>query len=244
MNYEKGDIPVRKDLEETHLEIWQSIASAGTWLEGAKRVEIARETRQAACCPFCVARKEALSPYAQPCEHETVSTLGPVEVDVVHRIVTDSSRITQKWIDGLQDEGIDDACYVEMMSVVNQVLVMDNFCVALGIPLTEIPDSLPGLPSCARPASAIKEGAFVAWIPAAEKGPDSDLFKSRLVANMYRAMSLVPDAVRASESLMVAHYVPYKKVPIYTDADHDRALGKSQMELVAARVSYLNDCLY
>jgi len=114
----------------------------------------------------------------------------------------------------------------------------------LGIPLTMIPDPLPGVPSRARPASAIKEGAFVAWIPASEKGPDSDLFKSRLVANMYRAMSLVPDAVRASEALMVAHYVPYEKVPIYTDADHDRALGKSQMELVAARVSYLNDCLY
>ena len=244
MNYENSDIPVRKDLEETHRLIWQGIASAGTWLTAAKRVEIAKETRQASNCQFCVTRKVALSPYAHPGSHTPGSALDPVEVDVVHRIVTDSSRITQKWIEGLEDQGIFDACYVEMLSVVNQVLVMDNFCVALGIPLTEIPEPAPGTPLRLRPVSAIKEDAFVPWIPAGEKGPDSEVFKSRLVVNMYRAMSLVPDAVRASETLMNTHYIPYEKVPIYTDADHDRAINKSQMELVAARVSYLNDCFY
>ncbi|MFT5560335.1 MAG: hypothetical protein ACI9Z9_000210, partial [Litorivivens sp.] len=64
MNYDNGDLPVRKDLKETHLEIWRGIASAGTWLDGEKRVEIARETRQAGNCQFCIARKEALSPYS------------------------------------------------------------------------------------------------------------------------------------------------------------------------------------
>ena len=78
------------------------------------------------------------------------------------------------------------------------------------------------------------------WIPAGEVGEDSELFGVGLVPNMQRAMSLVPDAVRAAQDLMTAHYMPYERVPLYSDADHDRALSKSQMELLAARVPFLN----
>jgi len=78
----------------------------------------------------------------------------------------------------------------------------------LGIPLKKIPDLLPSQPSRARPVSAVKNSALVACIPASAKESDSGLFKSRLVANLYRA------------------------------------LGKSQRQLVAAQVDYLNDYLY
>ena len=61
---------------------------------------------------------------------------------------------------------------------------------------------------------------------------------------MQRAMSLVPDAARGAQDLMTAHYMPYERVPVYRDGDHGRALNKSQMELLAARVSFLNDCFY
>ena len=244
INYDDASIPVREDLQQAHERAWQRIASAGTWLDAEKRLEIARETRQARNCRFCTSRKKALSPYAQTGPHEQISNLTPAEVDVVHRIVTDSGRITSSWVNGLQAEGIDDACYVEMISVVTQVLVVDDFCLALGIPPRPLPDPAPGTPTRARPVSATIQGAFVPWIPASEDSEDSELFGTGLVPNMHRAMSLVPDAVRAAQSLMAAHYVPYALVPIYSDADHDRALSKSQMELLAARVSFLNDCFY
>ena len=43
---------------------------------------------------------------------------------------------------------------------------------------------------------------------------------------------------------MASHYFPYEQVPRYTDADHDYAIDKMQIELLAARVSMHNDCFY
>ncbi|MFT7650913.1 MAG: hypothetical protein ACI9ON_000514 [Limisphaerales bacterium] len=244
ISYNNTSITVRHDLQQAHERAWQRIANAGTWLDAEKRLEIARETRQARSCRFCASRKKALSPYAQTGSHEQISNLAPIEVDVVHRVVTDSGRITSSWVSSLLAEGIEDACYVEMVSVVTQVLVVDDFCLALGTSLQPLPEPEPGIPTRARPVSAIREGAFVPWIPHSEVGEDSKLFGTGLVPNMHRAMSLVPDAVRAAQDLMAAHYMPYALVPIYGDADHNRALSKSQMELLAARVSFLNDCFY
>jgi hypothetical protein len=244
INYNSSSITIREDLHQAHDRAWQRIASAGTWLDATKRLAIAQETRQARSCGFCVSRKKALSPYRQAGPHDQDSNLTPAEVDVVHRIVTDSGRITSAWINSLQTEGIDDACYVEMLSVVTQVLVIDDFCLALAISPPPLPAPVPGIPAGVRPLSAKLEGAFVAWIPAGDQSEDSKLFSARLVPNMQRAMSLVPDAVRAAQELMSAHYMPYERVPVYRDGDHGRALSKSQMELLAARVSFLNDCFY
>ena len=162
---------------------------------------------------------------------------------MVHRIVTDSGRITASWVEGLEAQGIEDACYVEMLSVVTQVLVVDDFCLALGLPLQPLPNPESGPVAHERPASAVKGNTFVPWIPPAA-AEENDLFGSGPIVNMYRAMSLVPDAVRAAQDLMTVHYMPYQQVPRYTDADHQRAIDKSQMEVVAARVSFLNDCFY
>lgn len=244
MNYNSAAVSVREDLQAAHKRVWQRIARPGSWLDAATRLDIARETRQARECQFCVTRKEALSPYTESGPHEQVTQLGSAEVDVVHRIVTDSGRITSSWVDKLEAEGIDDTRYVEMLSVVTQVLVVDDFCIALGIALQPLPNPVPGPVTHARPASAVKESTFVPWIPPGAPAEDSDLFGTGPVVNMYRAMSLVPDAVRAAQDLMTVHYLPYQQVPRYTDADHQRALDKSQMELLAARVSFLNDCFY
>ena len=72
-----------------------------------------------------------------------------------------------------------------------------------------------------------------------------DLFDTRYwVPNVHRAFSLVPDATRTANDLMVSHYFRYEMVPRYTDADHDYAINKTQIELVALRVSRYNDCFY
>ena len=56
-----------------------------------------------------------------------------------------------------------------------------------------------------------------------------------------RALSLVPDEVRMLRRLSEAHYLPIEKIP---DPTCHRALDRMQMELVAARVSALNECFY
>jgi hypothetical protein len=61
---------------------------------------------------------------------------------------------------------------------------------------------------------------------------------------VHRAFSLVPDATRLADELMSSHYFPYEMVPRYTDADHNYAINKMQIELIASRVSMYNDCFY
>ena len=97
--YADSPYPVRQGLKDAHRNYWQALASPGTWFNGAERVAIAAEVRNALDCPFCAERKTALSPYAVKGEHRSGTQLDPRVVDAVHRVITDQSRITQAYID-------------------------------------------------------------------------------------------------------------------------------------------------
>ena len=56
-------------------------------------------------------------------------------------------------------------------------------------------------------------------------------------------MSLVPDSVRMLLRLGDAHYLPLKSIMVPND-NADSALSRSQIELLAGRVSALSDCFY
>jgi alkylhydroperoxidase family enzyme len=53
----------------------------------------------------------------------------------------------------------------------------------------------------------------------------------------------VPDALRDWRSLAAAQYLSLEDMTNYERHEH-RALGRAQMELVAARVSAINECFY
>ena len=59
-----------------------------------------------------------------------------------------------------------------------------------------------------------------------------------------RALSLVPDEVRMLRALAPSHYVPFERVTDPGFTPPGRALARPQMELIAARVSALNECFY
>ena len=70
-----------------------------------------------------------------------------------------------------------------------------------------------------------------------------ELFEGRpLVPNVLRALSLVPDAVRQLKELSTAHYLPIDDV--VDPRARGPVLSRAQMELVAGRVSALNECFY
>src|SRR5438552_2311154 len=82
----------------------------------------------------------------------------------------------------------------------------------------------------------------VAWGPIIEErtGPQADLYgDGAFIPNIVRALSLVPDEVRMLRRLSDTHYLAIEKIP---DPTARRALDRMQMELVAARVSALNEC--
>jgi hypothetical protein len=56
-----------------------------------------------------------------------------------------------------------------------------------------------------------------------------------------KAMSLVPDEVRGLKDLSNAHYMPFSELMRMTS---NRSIDRGQVELIAGRVSALNECFY
>ena len=246
LDYSASPVPVREDIIAAHARIWDRVRHAGAWWTGAQRVEIATEVRNALDCDFCRARKTAPSPSSVQGEHRSqAKDLPPPAVDAVHRIVTDAQRLSKEWVERLASEGVSDAHYVELLGVVVAVLSIDEVHRGLGIDLLPLPTPEAGEPTRIRP-DGLASGT--AWVPmmtlaGSRKGPNSDLFEGLPVApNVIAAMSLVPDAVRDLKTLSNAHYVP--TIEVANPTFHGRALDRSQIELVAGRVSALNECFY
>jgi alkylhydroperoxidase family enzyme len=238
-----GAFRVRADIHAAHCGLWEHLRTPGTWWTGTQRVAIATEARQADQCDFCAARKSALSPAAVQGEHTRTAMLPRHVVDVIHRVRTDPARLSRTWFDAVIAGGLDIGSYVELIGVVTMITGVDYFARALGIAPFPLPAPRPGAPSRSVPASAQAGTAWVPMIaPEDAVGPEADLYPPRaVIPNIVRALSFVPDEVRMLQTLAAAHYLPVDRIG---DPTARRSLDRMQMELVAARVSALNQCFY
>ena len=246
ISYAGAPVAVRDDLATAHAQAWAALAAPGTWWTGAERVAIAAETRAARDCKLCLARKQALSPEAVAGAHDRCTTLPEAVVDVAHRIASDPARLSRRWFEDVTTNGISDAHYVEALAVVARTVSIDSFCRGLGLAPHGLPEAQPGEPSRHRPAGARNGEAWVALVATSDAtGSEADLYGgARRAPNVMRALSLVPDEVRMLRSLAPSHYVPFERVPDAGFTPPGRALSRAQMELIAARVSALNECFY
>lgn len=206
---------------------------------------MADEARRARFCALCRSRKESLSPYGDGGEHEHGGRLPEMVVDAVHRIATDPGRLKKSWYEGLLQSGLTDGQYVEIVSVVVVVVTVDEFHHALGMGLEPLPVPTSGEPSRYRPPGARLAGA---WVPMVLTdgaiGDEADLYGgSNRIVNVVSALSLIPDAVRMAGKILNAYYMPGEDMPNFGH-NGGRALHRSQMEFIAARVSAFNDCFY
>lgn len=244
LDHAGAGVQVRDDIQQSHRTMIDQLRGPGCWFTGAERIAIAQESRAALACPLCAERKTALSPEQPKGEHASVSGLNPALVELAHRIRTDSGRLSRSWFERLTSEALSVEEYVEAVGVVTFTAGIDAFCRSLGIARFEFGDPLPGEPTRHRPAN-LKEG--IAWVPilAPEdaRGPEADLYEpAAMVPNIARALSLVPDHVRLLQEETRSHYMPMPDIA--NPAAGGRAIDRLQMELVAARVSSLNECFY
>jgi hypothetical protein len=243
IDYSSSPYPVREDLIDEHRKAWRRLAEPGAFLDGARRVAVAREVRNAPACGLCARRKDALSPYAIDGAHDHLGALSPSEVEVVHRIVTDSGRLSRAWVDGILDSGIEDTEYVEIVSIVAVVMVIDTFRRALGLTPFELPEPVAGAPSgYSAPGAKHHDGWIRLVVPEDVVPEDGVLYDGPAVSPVLKALSLVPDAKRAYWDLAACHYLPGDQMTNF--ATEIRAIDRMQMELVAARVSSLHQCVY
>ncbi|MBI4967251.1 MAG: hypothetical protein HZC25_03940 [Rhodospirillales bacterium] len=236
--------PVRADLVAAHQKAWERIAAPGTWLTGKRRLAVAAEIRQARQCAHCQAIKAALSPHAVKGTHQSLGELSPAEIELVHRAVSDSGRLSESWAMALLDQGLPDTEYVEIAGLVAMVSVMDACTLALGLPDTPLQAPKPGEPSRYRPPGAAKKAA---WLPITEPEDaveaDGYLYPSPKAGYIYRGLSLVPQSLRDYWEMVEAHYLTAQHIYDFGTSG-PRAISRPQMELMAARVSALHQCAY
>ncbi|MBM3393534.1 MAG: hypothetical protein FJY37_02605, partial [Betaproteobacteria bacterium] len=126
------DLPVREDLAQAHRRAWAAIAAPGTWLSAARRVAIAAEIRRARDCAHCARIRAALSPEGVPGAHDTLGEVSPAEVELIHRVVSDPGRLSEKWSQSVLAAGLAEGEYVEIVGLIAMVMMMDTFTRALG----------------------------------------------------------------------------------------------------------------
>ena len=62
LSYASSPFAIRDDLVAAHGRVWERLTNAGTWLDGATRVQVAAEARHARSCTLCAKQKDACPP--------------------------------------------------------------------------------------------------------------------------------------------------------------------------------------
>ena len=241
--YPDTPVPVRADLADAQEQEWARLSQSGTWWDGRERVSIAGEVRLAHSCSFCKERKAALSPYAVEGEHDSEGILPPVAVEVVHRVTTDPQRLSRAFYDKAIEGGLTPEQYVELIGITVLTVSVDAFCRSLGIAQRPLPEPQPGEPARMKASGKLFYGAFVPLL-AKPSGPDTDLYADvplPVAPNIVRSLSLVPEEARGLQNLAQAEYLTFDDLVNFTA---QRSLDRRQTELVATRVSALNECFY
>jgi len=242
ISYADACVPVREDIPASHRRAWSRLARPGAWWSGSERVAVAAEVRNASKCPLCAERKTAPSPNSVEGKHATLGALPDAAVEVIHRVTTDPGSLSKSWFDAVTSETLSDGQYVEIIGVVVTVVSIDSFCRGMGLPPNPLPAAEPGDPTRRRPEGAEHDGAWVPMLdPSRLAESEADLFGGSRTGNVIRALSLVPDEVRGLKDLSAAHYLAMDDM---IDLDKGRSIDRRQVELIAGRVSALNECFY
>lgn len=244
ISFEGLPLRVREDIAASQRRAWERIGRPGSWWTGAERLAIAAEARNALTCRLCRKRKQALSPRQVRGEHDSFGLLPAAAVEATHAIRTDPGRLTRSWLDGVLDDELTPERYVELVGVVVTTVVVDTFARGLGASVPPLPSGpVQGEPTRRRPKGARFQKHWVPTLAPEDVAPgELDPYAGNRAANIHRALSLVPEEVVGFFDLGQTHYLSSAQM---TDLGvRHRAIDRAQIELLAARVSALNQCVY
>ncbi len=151
--------------------------------------------------------------------------LSGVAGAVARRVSAEPATIRPDWIDTNLVAGLDHLAYVEIIGIVARLAAVDTFLLGIGWPERPLPPAQPGEPS----RQVVDEATITdAAVPMVGTGAPGSL-----------------TAVAAeSEAQFDLHGALYLSIDEMGDMDISKDLHRTQMELVAARTSRLNDCFY
>lgn len=242
LDYSDASCPIRTALSDAHIVAWDRLSRPGTWLTGAERVAVMAEARHARRTAYCADLRAAMSPYNVDARPDTLGEVPENWVELIHRLVCDPGRLTEGWYRRVIESGVAETEYVEIVSIVAHITAIDTFARGLGIPERPLPEPQDGEPSRYRPAEARQHEAWVPNISRAEHGPNEADYFSETTANIQRALTLVPDEARGFFKLVAVQYL--SRHEMFDFANEYRAISHAQIELLASRVSAINQCTY
>lgn len=213
---------VRGGVVESQDRVWEAIGRPGSWWSGLERVEIATQARAAR-----LARVDP--PWLRKNLPDPGGRLPEIAVELIRTIAADASKIDRTWAEARVTQ-LGDAAYVELAAVTVLVCAIDTFADALGVDCEPLPIPAEGDPDHERNEAVADEGAFVPMqVP--WQGP-----------NVGRALSLVP----SQNSLFMGLVLQMYGGPgLFTEMVWEGTpLSRPQSELLAARVSAVNECFY
>ncbi len=241
--FQNAPAPIRADLFEALGRAWTQLAAPGAWLDGTQRVAVATAAREAWECNFCDQRKDALSPYTVAGEHDPTPPLPPSWLDVIHPVVRDSGRLTERWYRTARDAGIGEDEFVEIVSVTIITTTVDAYALGIGMTPPPLPTPAAGTPHRIRAPQATMGPGWISTIAPEHAGPDfEDFYANESHFYIRRSLTLVPDEVRRFWDLMNPLYMDDPRI---NETDGlDRGISRAQIEFLAARCSALLGCLY
>lgn len=152
----------------------------------------------------------------------------PAHVDeAARKVAADAISIRSDDIARWADDGMRVEAYVELVSVIVRLSAIDTAAFGLGLDATPLPSAVAGAPlESTVPGIDVVDG----WVPT-----DGPAFPPT-------AFTAVPGATEQWIDVSNVLYMPMEEMgdPAYVRDGVTRA----QIELVAARTSYLNDCFY
>ena len=236
--YADSAYPVRKDIVEVHASQFKKLGMPGTWGSGAQRLAVAAETRKA-CFEAGILENSTEE------EIKNDEILPDVAREVIRLLAVSPKDVNKACYDSALEGGLSDTEYVEIVGLVSRLVDLDVFARGLGVPLRQLPSAEKGEPSRERPEAAIQELAWVPTIPNPPEGGEAadKLYGGQPKPYIVRGLSLVPDEVRAHLELEEAQYLPLRHI-LKPNYQHHEGLTRSQVEIVAGRVSAINECFF
>lgn len=236
--YDDSAYPVRADLADVHASQLNGLGAPGTWGSGAQRLAVVVEARKAGY------KAGVLEPPADG-EEGTDAALPEAVRRVIRRLAVSPKDVDQAFYAQALEDGIGDAEYVEIVGLVARITDIDVFARGIGVPLRPLPAPEPGDPSRLRPAEAVPE---LAWVPTVPNGPEGGetaktLYGPHPKSYIVRGLSLVPDELNAHVALEEVQYLPLQRIREW-DYQHHEGLTRPQVEVVAGRISALNECFF
>ncbi len=236
--YADSQYPVREDLDTIHGNQLDQLADPGTWGTGAQRLAVAREARQAC--------------YDAGIQEEPEDTGAPVTVELpeavrelIRKLAVTPEDFLEESYEEATNSGLSDEEYVEIVGIVSRLTDMDVFARGIGVSLRPLPAARNGQPSRVRPRVARKEMAWVPTVPNLPEGGEeaAEIYGEDYRPYIIRSLSLVPDEMHRHLELEEVQYLPMKSILI-KDFQHHEGFTRSQVELIAGRISACNECFY